>query len=116
MRAMRWSIALLLLFASTALADEVSRWQLLELKETGVDVALIVALVEAECVDFELDADTLLELAPRLDKPILQAIFDCRAGGEVAAAESVVIAGDASASGSDPGVCRCTDSSSGVIS
>lgn len=73
-------LVILLFLAPAVHAAGVSKQQLLDLQEAGVDVDLVVDLVHAECIDFHLDADTLLELAPVIDKRVLQAAFDCREG------------------------------------
>ena len=59
-------------------ADPVSKEQLLELVAGQVDPELILRLIERDCVAFEIDASTLLELSPRVPKQLLDAAMSCR--------------------------------------
>lgn len=71
-------LACTLICAGQPLMAAMSKSQLLQLVDKGVDTALIVQLVERDCVDFEVSAEVLLELAPRVPKEVLQAAMDCK--------------------------------------
>lgn len=73
-------LACTLLCAGQPLVAAMSKSQLLELVDKGVDTALIVQLVERDCVDFEVTAAVLLELSPRVPKDVLQAAMTCEGG------------------------------------
>lgn len=72
-------VAVLVVFAHASFAAEpIGRQTLLDLAEAEVDPSLIQRLVERDCVAFEIDAEALLELAPRLPREILDAAMSCR--------------------------------------
>jgi hypothetical protein len=66
------------LLAATSSWAEVTRDQLLEMVENDVDVELIVAVIQRECVDFEVTGSNLTELAGLLPKEVLGAALECR--------------------------------------
>ena len=55
-----------------------SKEKLLEMVDAGIDTALIVSLVEKDCIDFDMDADNLLDLSSKVPKEVLQAAIECR--------------------------------------
>lgn len=55
----------------------VSKDQLLRLVESNIEDHLIVALILKDCVDFEVDADALLELGGRVPAEVLNAAIAC---------------------------------------
>ncbi len=71
----------LLLFAvpmiGTAQAP-VSRDQLLAMVDAGAAPELMVSVVERDCVDFDVDAATLVQLTPRVPQVVLEAAMRCR--------------------------------------
>lgn len=58
--------------------EPISKQQLLELVEKGVDPKLLVSLIERDCVDFQVDASAVLELADLVPAEILEAAIACR--------------------------------------
>lgn len=70
--------AAFLLFSTTASAEPLTKERLLDLIAKGVDPELVLSLVQRDCVAFEVDADTLVELSPQVPTSILQAAMDCR--------------------------------------
>lgn len=68
------------LFIPIAASAQVSKQELLDLVAAGTDPDLIVALVQRTCIDFELDAPTLLELTPKVPKAALEAAMECTGG------------------------------------
>jgi hypothetical protein len=76
----RFLAASILALSLPAAAAEVSRDQLLDMVQKGVDTGLIVSLVEKDCVSFDVTADNLVELSARLPREVLQAASDCRKG------------------------------------
>lgn len=71
-------VVLALAFASGADAEPLTKAQLLDLVAKGVDQALVRALVERDCVAFDIDAATLIELSPAVPAKVLEAAIDCR--------------------------------------
>jgi hypothetical protein len=71
-------VLLSLLTAGTAAAEPLSKAQLLDLIGKNVDSQLVLDLVKRDCVAFEVDAATLIELSQKVPTPILQAAMDCR--------------------------------------
>jgi len=69
----------------SALFGQLDKNQLLELVNKQVDHAVILDLVKANCVTFDLDATLLVELSSALPTPILQAVLDCKGVGKEAA-------------------------------
>lgn len=59
----------------------ISKVQLLEMIEKGVDLGLITQLVERDCVDFEVTPEAAIELSPRVPGGVLEAAIKCRASG-----------------------------------
>ena len=69
------------LVASDATSDArrpVSLPLLLELLDQKLDEELLVALIEKDCVAFDVTAENVAELSRRLPKRVLQAATDCR--------------------------------------
>lgn len=60
-----------------AASAQVSKQDLLDLAAAGTDPDLMVALIERTCIDFELDAPTLVELTPTVPKAALDAAMAC---------------------------------------
>lgn len=65
------------LAAGPMVAEPLSKAKLLQLAGS-VDEAVVVQLVQRDCVDFELTADTVVELAPAIPKSVLSAAISCR--------------------------------------
>jgi hypothetical protein len=61
-----------------AASGPITKDQLVELVAAKVDPGLVRRLVERDCVAFEIDAATLLELSPRVPKELLDAAMSCR--------------------------------------
>ncbi len=70
--------ALGLMVAVAAGAEPLSKTDLLRLAESGTDEALLVDLVATECVDFDVDATTVLELQDAVPADVLRAAISCR--------------------------------------
>ena len=66
--------------ASAFAGAPVSRAQLREMVGQKVATALIVSLVEKDCVDFEVTGANLAELSKELPPDVLKAAMDCRKG------------------------------------
>jgi len=76
---MKWLVlSALFMSASSASADPLSKVQLLELLDKKVDPQLVLDLVKRDCVSFDVDAATVVELSQKVPTPILQAAMDCR--------------------------------------
>jgi hypothetical protein len=58
----------------------VTKEQLLQMVEAKVDTDFILAVVERDCVDFDIDGSNLTQLFKSVPKPVLTAIIDCRSG------------------------------------
>jgi len=58
--------------------------RLRELLESGIDTEVIVALVEKDCVDFDVSGENVTELSRTLPTEVLRAAIEC-AGSDVAA-------------------------------
>lgn len=67
----------LILWSSSASAA-ISKTDLLELVEKGVDSSLILSLIQKDCVDFDITPSVLLELTGKVPKEVLQAAIDCK--------------------------------------
>lgn len=71
-------LAALALALPASAGKPVSRAQLAEMARQKVDTALIVSLVEQDCVDFEVTGENLAELSKELPKEVLRAAMECR--------------------------------------
>ncbi len=69
--------ALLLFFVTSTASAKLSREQLLEMVDAGTDTALIVSLVERDCVDFEVGPEALIDLSGSIPREVLQAAVQC---------------------------------------
>ena len=69
---------LLALLLPLAAGAEVSKEQLLQMADAGMDPGLMASVVERDCVDFEVDPETLIELTPRVPAAALKAAVACR--------------------------------------
>lgn len=56
----------------------ISKEELLKMVGDKIDTSLIVSLVEKDCVDFDMNADNLIELANKVPNDVLKAAIDCR--------------------------------------
>lgn len=70
------------LFHSASAFAQVSRDQLIGLANDGVDTSLIVSLIERDCVDFEPDAEVILELSQVVPREALKAAIECWRSGK----------------------------------
>lgn len=76
---MKWYlISIMVMSAGVASAEPLSRAQLLELLDKKVDPQLVLDLVKRDCVSFDIDVATVVELSQNVPTPILQAAMDCR--------------------------------------
>ncbi|MCP3961745.1 MAG: PEGA domain-containing protein [bacterium] len=74
------AIVIVLAFAlSLPAAAAVSRDELQEMVDSGTETGLIVALVERDCVDFEVGPEALIELSASIPREVLRAAVDCSA-------------------------------------
>ncbi len=75
---MHYVMSVLLVFLLPSVASaKLSRQQLLEMVEAGTDTALIVSLVERDCVDFEVGPEALIDLSGTVPREVLQAAVQC---------------------------------------
>lgn len=74
---MKMSMSLVFLFLPALSLAQVTKDQLFEMLDKGVDHDLILSLIKKDCVGFDIDAKALVELSQRVPKPILQAAMDC---------------------------------------
>jgi hypothetical protein len=56
----------------------ITKTELLELVQKGVAPSLIVSLIDKDCVDFEVDASAVLELAETVPNDVIEAAIACR--------------------------------------
>lgn len=68
--------------------EPLSREKLQSLLKSGVDADVIAALIRKDCVSFQLDADTVLELSQQVPPGILKAAIECRGASSVRAVET----------------------------
>ncbi len=80
-------LLLALTFAAPVHAEPLTKQQLLDLISKGVDQTLVRSLVERDCVAFDIDSATLVELSPTVPPSVLQAAMDCRQRRTAVAAE-----------------------------
>ncbi|HKB72168.1 MAG TPA: hypothetical protein VKH46_15075 [Thermoanaerobaculia bacterium] len=66
--------------AAAASAAPVTRAQLVAMAKEGVDPAVMKAIVERDCVDFEVDAGNAADLSRILPASVLEAAIACRRG------------------------------------
>lgn len=71
---------------------QISKDQLYEMTEKGLDETVIVSLVEKNCVDFELDGQMIVELSSRVTPEVLRTVVDCVRAQEKEAGEVEVAA------------------------
>ncbi|HWC65220.1 MAG TPA: hypothetical protein VG777_03990 [Thermoanaerobaculia bacterium] len=64
--------------AATATAAPVTREQLVAMAREKVDPAVMKAIVERDCVDFDVDAGNASDLSRLLPAPVLEAAIACR--------------------------------------
>ncbi len=69
--------SILALTAASASA-QLSRQQLLDLVADGTGIATLVEQVERQCIDFDLDSHTLLDLAGTVPREVLDVAIACR--------------------------------------
>lgn len=62
---------------TTVVWAQISKDQLYEMTEKGLDESVIVSLVENNCVDFELDGQMVVELSSRVSAEVLRTVIDC---------------------------------------
>ncbi len=72
-----YQVFLVLLFSSLVAFGQVTKDQIYALTEKQVDESVIVSLIQTNCVDFELDGATTVELAGRVSSEVLRTIVDC---------------------------------------
>lgn len=58
--------------------EPLTKEKLLALVEAHVDPSIIVSLIQKDCVSFDLDADTLLELNKKVPSQVLKASIECK--------------------------------------
>ena len=66
--------------AAPLLAAPVTRGQLEAMARQKVDPAVMRAIVERDCVDFDVDAGNVSELSKLLPAGVLEAVIECRKG------------------------------------
>ncbi len=76
-------VPLIVVFSMLALTSananaQLSRQELLDLVADGSDVATLVEQVERQCIDFDLDSHTLLDLAGTVPHEVLDVAIACR--------------------------------------
>ena len=76
--------------------------RLRELLESGIDTEVIVALVEKDCVDFDVSGENVTELSRTLPTEVLRAAIEC-AGSDVAAPSPAKASSTASSTPAAPG-------------
>lgn len=64
------------LLCSTAWA-QISKNQLFEMSDKGIDESIIVSMVQTNCVNFELNGNNVVELSQRVTPEILRTVVDC---------------------------------------
>ncbi|MGH9440815.1 MAG: hypothetical protein ACRD16_00915 [Thermoanaerobaculia bacterium] len=69
---------LLLLGLRAAGASPVTKAQLMSMAKEGVDPKVILAIVERDCVDFDVDAGNAGALSRAVPAPVLEAAISCR--------------------------------------
>ena len=69
--------ALSLVLGISAAFAQISKVQVYEMVEKGLDESVIVAILENNCVDFEIDGQMVVELSSRVSPEILRTIIDC---------------------------------------
>lgn len=57
--------------------SQISKNQLFELVEKGIDQSVIVSMVQTNCVDFELTGSNVVELSQRVTPEVLRVTVDC---------------------------------------
>lgn len=67
-------------FSSIPANSQVTKEQLFSLLQQGIQTPLIVSLIENNCVDFDVDAGTLIELNGKVPAEIIQAALECKKG------------------------------------
>ena len=70
-------LILLGFLASTFVFAQMNKEQIYELVEKKVDAQVIISLLDQNCIDFELDGATVVELSTHLPPEILKAVVDC---------------------------------------
>lgn len=74
---MRYVIVLL---TAPWVLGQITKDQIYELVEHNVSTATVVAMIQANCVDFEPDGTTIVELTTKVPSAVLKAIVDCPNG------------------------------------
>ena len=77
--------AVLTLFAAvgiTLAGEPIGLDRLLELLGDGIDPDIVVALVEKDCVNFDVSGENVAELSRKLPKAVLEAAIDCARRGD----------------------------------
>lgn len=82
--ALRLFAVFVLSIPAAADAAPISREQLVQMVESGVDASVVLQIVERDCVDFEITPEVLIELSPTVPKEILEAAISCRSGEALA--------------------------------
>ncbi len=79
-RSLSWCClsALAVLLLPTAGHAQLSKRDILEMAAAGEPTARIVARVQEECVDFEVDALTIADLSDALPREVLEVVASCR--------------------------------------
>lgn len=75
-----WWLAGVLLAAPGQAGGSLTKAELLELCEKGVATSVIVRLVEANCVDFEIDTGVTIDLSNSVPPEVIEAAILCRQG------------------------------------
>ena len=76
MRTVSITVVLGLALACAAGA-QISKAELLELVDSGTETPLILTMIERDCIDFEMSAKVVAELAGKLPRQVIQAAIDC---------------------------------------
>lgn len=69
--------ALLALSVSFFGWSQVSKEQIYEMTEKGLDESMIVSIIEKNCVDFDLSGKVVVELSAKVSPEVLRTIVDC---------------------------------------
>jgi len=74
MKTICWVLAAL---STATVWGQITKDELYEMTEVGLDESTIVSIVERNCVDFELDGQVIVELSGRVSGEVLRTVVDC---------------------------------------
>ncbi len=69
--------SLLLVLWSTLAFGQITKEQIYELVDKRVDASIIVTMIQQNCISFEADGATVVELSTRVPGEVLKAVVDC---------------------------------------